>query len=167
MGMEFWSCDLWPWSYDRDLGNCVDTAVSKLLMTMWPICTCGPPVRHRCAWAWNFGTVIFDLGAMTLTLGILWALLCPSYWCECGQFVPVDYPWGVDVHRHGILALWPSTLKLWPWPWKSCGHCCVQCINANAPMRPICACGLPMRGRCAWAWILVLWPFDLGDRTMT
>ena len=79
MGMEFWFCDLCPRSYDLELGNLVDAAVSKVLMLTWPICACELPMKARCAWAWNFGPVTFNLGAVTLTLGILWMLLCPSY----------------------------------------------------------------------------------------
>ncbi len=61
----------------------------------------------------------------TLNLEILWTLLCPGYWCPCGQFVPVNYAWGVDVHGHGVLVQCPLTLELWHWPWGSCGRYCV------------------------------------------
>ena len=44
-----------------------------------------------------------------LTLGFLWMLLCPRYWCQCGQFVPVDCPWRLDADGHDILCLGPST----------------------------------------------------------
>ena len=54
---------------------------------------------------------------MTLTLGSLWTILCLMCWCQCGQFVPVDYAWVVDVHGHGILVLWPWRHD---WPWDSC-----------------------------------------------
>ena len=37
----------------------VDTAVSKVLL---PTCACRLPMRCRCAWAWTFGSVSFDLG---------------------------------------------------------------------------------------------------------
>ena len=114
MGMEFWSCDFWPWSYDLDLGNLVGAPVPRVFMPVWPAWACGLPMRYSCAWAWNFGPVTFDLGTMTLTLGILWTILCPRYWCQCDQFEPVDYPLGVDVHGHGILVLWPLTLLIWP-----------------------------------------------------
>ena len=114
--MEVWSHDLWPLSNDLDLGNLVDAAVPMVLMPVWPVCSCGLPMRCSCAWAWHFGPTPFDVGAMTLTLGILWMLLCPRYWCQCDQFVHVDYPLGVDVHENGILVLWPLTMELWPWP---------------------------------------------------
>ena len=64
-------------------------------------------------------------------LAILWTLLRPRYWYQCGKFVPVDYPWGVDMHEHEILALLPLDLEPWPWPCDSCGHSCVHSIDAN------------------------------------
>ena len=42
--------------------------VPKVLMPMWPVCACGLPIMGKCAQAWNFGLVTFDLGAMTMTL---------------------------------------------------------------------------------------------------
>ena len=63
----------------------------------------------------TFCSYDFWLEVMTLTLGILWMLLCPRYWCQCDQFVHVDYPLGVDVHGHVILVLWPLALVIWPW----------------------------------------------------
>ena len=62
----------------------VDTALAKVFKLPYPNWAWRLPMR--CAWAWNFGSVTFalgartfDLGARTLTLEILWMLLCPSY----------------------------------------------------------------------------------------
>ena len=41
---------------------------------------------------------------------------------------------------------WPLDWKILPWPWKCCGYCIVQHINAT-----LVSFGLPMRGRCVWA----------------
>ncbi len=100
----------------------VDAAVARVLKLPYPNWMHGLPMGCRCALARNFGPVTSDLEAMTLNLGILWTLLCVRYWCQAGQFVPVDYPWGVVVHAHGILVLWlltlaPWTLTLVVWPW--------------------------------------------------
>ena len=65
MGMEFSPCDLWPWSCDLDLGILVDPPVSMAMMLTWPICACGLCMSSRCARAWNFGPVAFDIGVMT------------------------------------------------------------------------------------------------------
>ena len=102
-GMESWSCDLRLQSHDLDLGILVNAAVSKVLMPAWPICACGLPMRVR----WNFGAVTFDLGAMTLTLEFLWKLLCPRYWWQCGQSLPVNYPWRIGAYGH-FLVFWIS-----------------------------------------------------------
>ncbi len=96
-------------------GSATSLIVSQVLMPMWPVCSCGLPMRGSCAWAWNFGPVTFDRGAMTLTLGILWMLLCPRCWCQCGQLVHVDYLLGVDVHGHECFVLLPLTLEPCPW----------------------------------------------------
>ena len=66
---------LCPRSYDLELGSLVDSALSKVLMPMWPICGCGLPMRGRCACAWNFGHVTFDLGAIPVNLGMSWTLV--------------------------------------------------------------------------------------------
>ena len=63
--------DCGPVTFDLDLGNVVDTLVTKIFVLVWPICDCGLPMRGRCAWAWKFGPGTFELGAMTLTLVIL------------------------------------------------------------------------------------------------
>ncbi len=34
-------------------------------------------------------------------------------------------------------------------------------------LMPVCACGLPMKGRRAWAWNFDLVTFDLGAMTLT
>ena len=76
-GMEFWSYDLWHCSHDCDLGNFIDDPVSKVLMPMWADYTSRIPMRDRCAtctMGWNFGSVTFDFGAMTLTL-VVWLTL--------------------------------------------------------------------------------------------
>ena len=62
---EFWSCDLWPWSHDLDLGILVDAPVPKVLMPTWPIGAYWLPIRGRCVRAWKFGPVTFYLSAMT------------------------------------------------------------------------------------------------------
>ena len=53
---------------------------------------CGP-MRSRCAWVCSFASMTVDLGAMTLTLEILWQLPWPKYWCYIGQLGYVDYAW--------------------------------------------------------------------------
>ena len=62
----------------------VDTTVGKVFKLPYPNWVCGPPMRGRCAWTSNYGPVTFDFGAMTLNLGFLWTLLCPSCWYQCG-----------------------------------------------------------------------------------
>ena len=89
MGREFWSFGLGV--INLDLGNLVVASVPKVSMPMWPVHAYGLPMRGDCTGAWNFGPVTFDLGAMTLNLKLVWTLLFLSYWCQCGQFVPVDY----------------------------------------------------------------------------
>ena len=79
-----------------------DATATKVFELPYPNWVTGPPMRGRCVWAWNFGSVTFDLGAMTLTLGFLWTLLYPRYWSQFGQFLPV-------------------TLDPLPWPWDYCG----------------------------------------------
>ena len=41
IGMEFCSCDLWPWRYDLNLGILAGIVVSKVLLPPGPICICG------------------------------------------------------------------------------------------------------------------------------
>ena len=98
-------------------------------------------MRDTCAWAWNFCPVIFDHGAVALTLGFLWTLLSLRYFCQFRQSVSVDYPWGIDVHGPEIFDLWPLTLEPWPWHWD----CCEPVSEVLMPMWLICACGLPIR----------------------
>ncbi len=43
-----------------------------LFILQCPFWVCRLPMRGRCAWACHFTAVTFDLGAMTLNLGILW-----------------------------------------------------------------------------------------------
>ena len=50
-------------------------------------------MRGRDAWACHFALVVFDIEDMTLTLEILWRLLCPTYLYYIGQF-------GVVGHGH-------------------------------------------------------------------
>ena len=40
----------------------------KVLMPVWSGYERGLPMKGRCAWAWKFGPVTFDLGDMILTL---------------------------------------------------------------------------------------------------
>ena len=49
----------------------VHAAVFKVLMPLWPDCVCGLPMRRRCAWAWNFVSVTYDIGDVTLTSGFM------------------------------------------------------------------------------------------------
>ena len=46
----------------------MDAAVPVVLMPVWPGYACGLPMKGRCACAWHFGPVTFDLGDKTLTL---------------------------------------------------------------------------------------------------
>ena len=34
-------------------------------------------------------------------------------------------------HGHRLLVLWSLISAQWPWPWDSCGRCCVQGIAAK------------------------------------
>ena len=129
--------------------------VAKIFQLPFPNWVWGPPMKGRCAWAWNFGPVTFDLGAMTLTLEILCTLLCPRYWCQCGQFVPVDYPWGIDVYVHDIIVMSPLTLDLWPWPWDSSGSTTVHGIDASVASLCLWTTHVHQHG------IRVLWPLTL------
>ena len=71
--------------------------------------SCGQGIQVTLTW--NFGSVTYDLGPVTLTLRFLCPLLCP---------------------RHAI-----------------------------------CACGPPLRDRCAWAWKFGLVNIDHGSVTLT
>ena len=75
--------------------------------------------------------------------------------------IRVDYPWGLDMHGHAILVVWPLSSELWPWPWEFV-HAPVPSVLM--PVSPDYACGLPIRGRYAQAWnfgplTLGLWPW--------
>ena len=109
------------------------TVICACALGTWVMCmfayVCDP--WQAVVGPWHFGgfpvnlSSIFCIKTMTLILGILWMLLWPRYWWQCGQFVHVDYPLGVDVHSVGILVPWPLILELWPWPWKywkGCGR---------------------------------------------
>ena len=88
-------CDLCPWRYDLELGNVLDATASRVLIPMCPICACELSMKHGCAGAWNVGPVTLDIGAVTLTLGFLWTIQCPRFWCQCSQFVHVVNPSGI------------------------------------------------------------------------
>ena len=98
---------------------------------------------------------------MTLTLEILWTMLCPRYWCQHGQFMSLDYPWVVDVHGHGILVMWPFDLGTKD---LSLGILVDPIVSkVLMPTWPVCACQLFMSSRCAWAWnfVSLTWHHDL------
>ena len=46
----------------------MDAPVPKVLIPVLPACTCGLPIKYRCAQVLILGPVTFDLGDMTLTL---------------------------------------------------------------------------------------------------
>ncbi len=69
---------------DFDLGNQLDTPVPYALTAVWPVVAYSLPMSFRIAWAWQFVCVIFDLGNMTLNLGIVSMLLFFKYWFPCG-----------------------------------------------------------------------------------
>ena len=109
MGIEFWSCDIWPWSYDLDLWNLLDAPVPKVLMRVWLACARGLPMRGRCAWVWNCGPVTFDLGAMTLTLGIFWAL------AQCIDACMASLSMWTILEEYLCMGMELWSCDLWPW----------------------------------------------------
>ena len=143
----------------------MDAPVSRVLMPLWPACACGLPMRGRCAWAWNFGPVTSDLDKMTLTLGFLWMLLCPWYWCHCGQFMHV---WTCN---EGLMCMGVEcqSFDLWPW-WDDLDlGILMDAAVSMVLMSPwqICACQLPIRNIYTWAWNFGPVTFDLVEMTLT
>ena len=114
MGMEFWSCDVWPWSHDLDHGILMDAAVSKVLMLTW---------QMLCLWATHEGACswhqIFFLWLFTLEL---WPWPWDCCGCCCVQSIDANvaelFLWSThekaDVHGPGIFVC-----DLWPWVWDS------------------------------------------------
>ena len=58
---------------------------TKVLMSEWPVCTCGLAMMGRCGWAWKCVPLTSDLGKMTLTSGFFVDVPYPTYWCPIIQ----------------------------------------------------------------------------------
>ena len=137
----------------------VDAAMAKVFKLPYPNWVWRQPMRDRCAWAWNFGPVTYNLGAITLTLGILWMLVCLKLlmpvWPMCAYGLPMRrrcawaWDFGSVTFDFGVVTL---TLGIWwallcPRYWCQCG----QSLSVDYPWG-IGAHGLD---------ILLLWPLTL------
>ena len=74
---------------------------------------------------------------------------------------------GVSHALHVYLGLCDHWhMKLWPWPWNSCGASCVQDIWAS--VFKFLVCTPPTRHRCVhWHVLLILWPLTFAARVST
>ena len=121
MSIEFWSCDLWPWHYNLDFAILENTAVSSVLIPMWPIGACEPPM----------GVDVHRHGTLVVWPLILELWLWPWDSCDHCCIHGIDaslYSWTTGECQmympYMCMEIWSCdlghwTLELWLWPWDS------------------------------------------------
>ena len=107
-------------------------------------------------WNWFCGNIYHNLGptwkcGCSIVITVFVSLATNFCVCRCGQDIQVTLPiLGVGASHEGYMCIsmdfWSCDLCFW----KSFGHCC--CQDILMPTWPICACELPMSGRCTWEW---------------